>query len=103
MNTIYQLLFASATANFGPLLEGQPHPTDVNNCVSTIQHKDHQEPYNKVESLGLAEHLVGGLHQETPDCNFNTLRTIHKICTFKFGDFQTPPPPCTLLNNKMTS
>ena len=29
--------------------------------------------------------------------------TIHEVRTFKFGDFLTPLPPYTLINNKMTS
>ena len=31
------------------------------------------------------------------------LETIHKVRTLKFGDFQTPLSPCTVLNNRMTS
>ena len=32
-----------------------------------------------------------------------SLVTIHKVRTLKFDDFQTPPPPCTLLNNRLMS
>ena len=34
---------------------------------------------------------------------FDPNGTIDKVRTLKFGDFQTTPPPCTLLSNRMTS
>ena len=41
------------------IIEGQPHPPDVNHCVLHFRPEGHQDPRNKVGSLSPAERLVG--------------------------------------------
>ena len=41
------------------IIEGQPHPPNVNHCVLHFRPEGRQEPRNKVGSLSLAERLVG--------------------------------------------
>ena len=55
----FQLLFGCPTASFGPLLRGQPHSLNCNDCVIQFQPESHQEPRNYVESLSPAKCLKG--------------------------------------------
>ena len=42
-----------------PLLRRQPRSLNVNHCIFHFRPEGHQEPYNKVGYLSLAEHLLG--------------------------------------------
>ena len=41
------ILFDCPTANFGPLLRGQPHPPDVNHCIYQFRPEGHRELGNE--------------------------------------------------------
>ena len=41
------------------IIEGQPHPSNVNQCVLHFRPEGRREPRNKVGSLSPAEHLLG--------------------------------------------
>ena len=53
------MLFGCPTINFGPLLRGQPHSSNVNHCVLHFQPEGHREPGNMVGSLIPSKHLMG--------------------------------------------
>ena len=90
-DTFFYLLFGCPTANFRPLLRGQPHSTNLNQCIIQVSTQGSLEAYNKVGSRSLAEHL---LRHELGTFGFYN-NTLTYWATLPIGHSSNRPPGTT--------